>query len=134
MLNSTTTQKRVFIVGECVLFDDGITQLLEHKTNSLVSRAVYSDENAIKSNQSDAVLICESGSVDTSHILNLISSHGMATLLLIMIIRLRNNVIDIYARPIFVEGRVSGSPQRIVARTGDDLVNALKRNLNVNAE
>ena len=134
MLNSTTTQKRVFIVGECVLFDDGITQLLEHKTNSLVSRAVYSDENAIKSNQSDAVLICESGSVDISHILNLISSHGMATLLLIMIIRLRNNVIDIYVRPIFVEGRVSGSPQRIVARTGDDLVNALKRNLSVNAE
>ena len=134
MLNSTTTQKRVFIVGEGALLDDGITQLLEHKTNSLVSRAVYSDENAIKSNQSDAILICESGSVDTSHILNFISSPGMATLLLIMIIRLRNNVIDIYARPIFVEGRVSGSPQRIVARTGDDLVNALKRNLSVNAE
>ena len=134
MLNSTTTQKRVFIVGECVLFDDGITQLLEHKTNSLVSRAVYSDENAIKSNQSDAVLICESGSVDTSHILNLISLHGMVPLLLIMIIRLRNNVIDIYPRPTFVAGKVAGSPQRIVARTGDDLVNALKRNLSVNAE
>lgn len=134
MLNSTTTQKRVLIVGEGALLDYGITQLLEHNTNSLVSRAVHSDENAIKSNESDAVLICESDSVDTSHILNLISSPGMAALLLIMIIRLRNNVIDIYARPTFVAGRVSGSPQRIVARTGDDLVNTLKRNLSVKAE
>ena len=129
MLNSSSTQQRVFIVGEGALLDDGITQLLEHKTNSLVSRAVHSDENAIKSNESDAVLICESDSVDTSHILNLISSPGMAALLLIMIIRLRNNVIDIYPRPTFVAGKVAGRPQRIVARTGEDLVNALKLNL-----
>ena len=134
MLNSSPTQNRVFIVGECVLFDDGITQLLEHKTNSLVSRAIYSDENAIKSNQSDVILICESGSMDTTHILDLIFSQSMATILLIMIIRIRNNVIDVYARPVFVAGKMSTYPQRIVARTGDDLLNALRQNSSVNAE
>ena len=133
MLNSSPTQNRVFIVGECVLFDDGITQLLEHNTNSLVSRAIYSDENAIKSNQSDVILICESGSMDTTHILDLIFSQSMATILLILIIRLRNNVIDVYARPAFVAGRMSDSPQRIVARTGDDLLNVLWQNSNVTA-
>lgn len=134
MSNSNLTQQRVFVVGDGSVFDDGVTQMLTHRTNSLVSRAIYSDEIAIKSNQSDVILICESGSVDTSHILNLISLHQMASLLLIMIVRLRNNVIDVYARPTLVAGKVSGSPQRIVARTGDDLVNALKRNLNVDED
>ncbi len=127
MLNSNGTHQRVFVVGDGSVFDDGVTQMLTNKTNSLVSRAVYSDETAIKSNQSDVILICESGSVDTSHILNLLSLHQMATILLIMIIRLRNNVIDVYDRPNFVEGRMSGNPQRIVARTADDLVNALRQ-------
>ena len=134
MLTSNFTQQSVFIVGEGSLLDDGITQLLTTKTNSLVSRAVYSDEFAIKSNQSDVILICESGSMDTTHILDLIFSQSMATRLLIMIIRLRNNVIDVYARPIFVAGKMSNYPQRIVARTGDDLLNALRQNSSVNAE
>ena len=125
MLNSNITQQHVFVVGDGSVFDDGVTQILTGKTNSLVSRANHFDEIAIKSNNSDVILICESGSVDTSRILNLISLHQMATILLIMIIRLRNNVIDVYARPTFVAGKVSGSPQRIVARSGDDLVNAL---------
>ena len=134
MLTSNFTQQSVFIVGEGSLLDDGITQLVATKTNSLVSRAVYSDEFAIKSNQSGVILICESGSMDTTHVLDLIFSQSMATILLILIIRLRNNVIDIYARPAFVAGRMSNSPQRIVARTGDDLLNAMRQNSSVNTE
>ena len=134
MLNSNFTQQSVFVVGESSLLDDGITQLLTTRTNSLVSRAVYSDELAIKSNQSDVILICESGSMDTTHVLDLIFSHPVTAILLIMIIRLRNNVIDVYARPAFVAGRISNSPQRIVARTGDDLLNALRQNSSVNEE
>lgn len=72
MLTSNFTQQSVFVVGESSLLDDGITQLLTTRTNSLVSRAVYSDELAIKSNQSDVILICESGFMDTTHVLDLI--------------------------------------------------------------
>lgn len=133
MLTSNFTQQSVFIVGEGSLLDDGVTQLLTTKTNSLVSRAIHSDEFSIKSNQSNVILICESGSMDVTHILDLIFSHPMTTILLIMIIRLRNNVIDVYARPAFVAGRMSDSPQRIVARTGDDLLNVLWQNSNVTA-
>ncbi len=43
MLHSNFTQQHVFIVGEGSLFDDGITQLLAHGTNLVVSRAIYSD-------------------------------------------------------------------------------------------
>lgn len=134
MLNSNFTQQHVFIVGEGTLFDDGITHLLTTKTNSLVSRAVYSDEFAIKSDQSDVILICESFSMDVAHILDLIFSRPMIPILLIMIIRLRNNVIDIYSRPAFVAGKISNSPQQIVARTAEDLLNALRQSSSVNAE
>ena len=77
MLTSNFTQQSVFIVGEGSLLDDGVTQLLTTKTNSLVSRAIHSDEFSIKSNQSNVILICESGSMDVTHILDLIFSHPM---------------------------------------------------------
>lgn len=127
MPKSNLAQKSVFIVGDGSLLNDGVMELLAHRTDLLISRAIYSDESAIKSNQSNVILVCESGSVDTDRMLNLISSHLMVTVLLILVIRLRNNAIDIYEKPSFVAGRVSSSPQQIVARSGDDLVNALMK-------
>jgi hypothetical protein len=128
MLQSNLAQQSVFIIGDGSLLNDGVMELLAHRPDLLISRAIYSDASAIKSNQSDVILVCESGSVDTDLMLNLISSHLVVTVLLILVIRLRNNAIDIYEKPSFVAGSMSGSPQRIVATTGDDLVNVLMKN------
>jgi hypothetical protein len=46
MLQSNFVQQRVFIVGDGSLFDEGITHLLTHETNFLVSHATYSDDLA----------------------------------------------------------------------------------------
>ncbi len=128
MSQSKLTQQRVFIVGNGSLFDDGVTRLLAHKTNLSVSRVTYFNDLAFlddfKSDLPDVILICESGSLEAAHIFDLVSSHSTVTGFRIVVIRLHNNVIDIYARPAFVAGELSGKPRRITARTSDELVSA----------
>ena len=135
MLQSNFTQERVFIVGDGSLFDEGITHLLTHGTNLLVSHATYSDDlaflNIIESDRPDVILVNESGSLGTKRILDLVLPHPIVMGLRIVVVRLRNNEIDVYAGPIFVAGKMSYRPRRIIVKTGDDLLNAVRRKHNV---
>jgi hypothetical protein len=134
LLQSNITQQHVTIVGDGSLFDQAITQLLTRRADLLVSRSVYSDElaflNIIRQGRPDVILVNESGSLDAVRILDLVSSHPMVMGLCIVIVRLCNNVIDVYERPIFVVEKISCSSRRIIVRTGDDLLNALRRKQN----
>jgi hypothetical protein len=134
MLQSNITQQRIFLVGEGLLFDEIVTQLLTFGTDLLVSRAIYSDNlaflNIIEGNRPDAMLICDSGALDPARILALVSSHPLTTGLRTVVARLDNNVLDVYARPICVEGKMYSRPRQIIARTGNDLINILRRKYN----
>lgn len=127
MLNSNFTH-RVMIVGGGSLFDDGIAKMLTERSDLLLSRAIYSGDfsflDNIKSDQPDVILVCESGSLEAARIFDQVSSHPMLAGLCIIIIKLRNNVIDVYPRAAFVAGKISSKPRKINARTSDDLVSA----------
>ena len=134
MLNSNFTQQHVFIVGEDSLFDEGITHLLAQQTDLLVSRGKFSDErvflDTVKQELPDVILICESGSLDAARILDLVLSQAMLMRLLlvvIVVIRLHNNVIDVYERPKIVAGKINFKPRRILAETENDLLNIVSR-------
>lgn len=131
MSDSNFTQQHVIIVGEDSLFDEGVTNLLAQRTDLLLSHANFSNEraflNTIKQELPDVILVCESGSLDAARILALISSQAMLIRLLVVVIRLNNNVIDVYERPGIVAGKTHFKPQRIIAETEDDLLNAVRR-------
>ena len=127
MLHSNINQ-RVMILGDGSLFDDGVAKMLTHRTDLLLSRAIYSNDRAsldnINSDEPDVILVCESGSLQAARVFDLVSSHLIVTGLRMVVIRLRNNVIDVYPRPTFIAGKISGKPRRITARTSNDLVSA----------
>lgn len=131
MLQSNVTQQRISVVGEGSLFDEGVAHLLTHKTDLLVSRAIYSDDLAfleiIKRDRPDVMLVCESGLLDTVRILILVLSPPIVMRLRIVIVQLASNVIDVYARPIVVAGKMSRKTRRIIVKTEDDLLNAVRR-------
>lgn len=123
------TQPRVFIVGDGFLLDQGVTHMLTHETDLLISHALYSDDfaflNVNTQDQPDMILVNESGLLNVEHILEFISSHPIVKGLLIIVVRLWNSVIDVYESPIFVAGKVSWSSRRITANTINDLLNVV---------
>lgn len=123
------TQPRVFIIGDGFLLDQGVTQMLTHETDLLISHALYSDDfaflNVNKQDQPDVILVNESGLLNVEHILEFISSHPIVKGLLIIVVRLWNSVVDIYERPIFIAGKVSWISRRISANTINDLINVV---------
>jgi len=131
VLPSKTSQEHVFLVGEGLLFDESIVELLTLETNLLVSRAIYSDNLAflkiIERDRPDAILICDSGALDPAHILALFSSHPLMMGLRAVVARLDNNVIDLYAKPICVAGKLHSRPRRIIVKSSHDLINILRR-------
>ena len=133
MLDSNFTQQRVFIVGDDSLFDEGVTDMLAQRTDFLVSHVTFSDDFAfmdtVRQDLPDVMLICESDSLDPVRILDLVSSHTIAMGLLVVVIRLYNNVVDIYERPIIVGGKMYFTSQQIIATTGNDLLNTIKEKI-----
>ena len=134
MLNSESSPNSVCIVGDGSLFHEVIEQLVTERTNLLVSSAIYSDDLAflkpIASRPLDVILVCELGSLNSKHILNSVLASIPVTGLRIVIVRLDAPVIDVYARPTLVEGKLSGRPRRINAKSGNDLIDAIWRKRN----
>ena len=132
MLQSNSTQKRVFIVGNDSLFDEGVMQLLTQQTNFLVSRAKFSDDDTaflktIKRDCPDVVLVCESDSLDVARILDLLSLHLTMLILFVIVIRLYNTAIDVYEKPNIIAGKMNYLSQQIMVTTIDDLLNVIRR-------
>ena len=128
MLQTDLIQQRVTIVGQGLLLDDGVEHLLKlHRPNLIVSHVIYSSKltyliYAVP--QPDVILIVESSDMDTVHILDLLSSWPFVTKLRIIVIRLRNNIIDVYEEVKLVAGRISCDLRKITARNADDLLSA----------
>ena len=85
------TQPRVFIVGDGFLLDQGVTHMLTHETDLLISHALYSDDfaflNVNTQDQPDMILVNESGLLNVEHILEFISSHPIVKGLLIIVVQ-----------------------------------------------
>ena len=131
MLDSISIQQRIFIVGDGSLFDEGLTELVSYGTTLRVSHVVYSNEiaflNMIKRDQPDMVLLCESSALDTEQILESISINVLMIGLCIFVVHLGNNTIDAYERLDAIAETQSFQRRTIVAKTGNDLINILKR-------
>ena len=139
MLESNFNQKQILIVGDGSIFDEGVTRLLTQATNLLVSHPIYSDDlaflNIIKmDNRPDVILVCEFSSLDTAHILNSVSSHPTVMGLPFVVVRNSDTVIDVYARPIIVAGKMSSKPRQIIVTKVDDLLNVVRRKYHVQRE
>jgi len=121
MLHLNLPSRRVFIVGDNTLFEEGITKLLAYGTDLSVTGKKYTDDpaflDAIAQNQPDVILLNESTAFDSAHILELLLSTPLLTALYIIIIRLSNNTVDVYEMP-----------KRYVITTPDDLVDVVQGN------
>jgi len=131
MLNTKINQQRVFVVGDGQLFSDCVEQIVTSEPDLVVSHAIYSNEpgfsNIIKTIQPDVILVCESGTRDIVPIRALVPPKSIAIELLIVIVRLRNNKIDIYARPILAAKKSMYRHEQIISRSLNDLVSTLRK-------
>jgi hypothetical protein len=131
-VKSNFNPKRLLIIGDGSIFDEGVTQMLQQDANMLISHPIYSDDLAFLNMfqmiaRPDFILVCEFRSLDTAYILNSISSHPTMMGLPLVVIKLSNTVIDLYARPIIVAGKISSKPRQIHVRKVDDLLNVVRR-------
>lgn len=131
-MESNFNQKRLLVIGDGSIFDEGVTQLLEQDTKMLVSHLIYSADLAFLNvfrtiPQPDFILVCEFRLLDTAHILNSVSSHPTVMGLPLVVIKLFSTAIDLYARPIIVAGKISSKPRQIHVRKVDDLLNVVRR-------
>ena len=130
MLQTDLIQQRVTIVGQGSLLDVGISHILNlHRPDFIVSQVMYSGDftfmKSVEADQPDVILICESASMDMVSVLDLISSRPIVTKLRIIVIRLRDNVIDVYEEVKLVAGRISCNLRKVTARNADDLLRAI---------
>jgi hypothetical protein len=98
-------------------------------TNMSVAYVNFANEslllNYIVHYKPGTVLLTESGSFDSAHVLELLSQHPSAMGSSIVIIRLCNNVIDIYEKPDLAKGMMFRQVRQINARNKDDLLSAM---------
>ena len=103
MDQSPLSNRHVFIVGEDVLFDEGIAHLLMTRTEIRISREKYKDDlwlaNSVLQNHPDIILLAESDSLGSTRLLDLIFSIPLLEILWVVIVRLENNVVDVYEYP-----------------------------------
>jgi DNA-binding NarL/FixJ family response regulator len=103
MFYSSLSARRVFIVGNDSLFEEGITKLLAYGTDLSVSGMKYTDDqsllNAVAQHRPDVIVVNESMPFDAAHILGLIFSAPTITALYVIIIRLGSNMVDVHEMP-----------------------------------
>ena len=103
MDQSPLSNRHVFIVGEDVLFDEGIAHLLTTRTEMRISREKYKDDswlvNSVLQNHPDIVLLAESDALGSTRLLDLIFSIPLLENLWVVIVRLENNVVNVYEYP-----------------------------------
>jgi DNA-binding NarL/FixJ family response regulator len=118
MSYSTIPSRRVSIVGDNSLFEEGIAQLLAFGADLAVSNTKYTDDpaflDAIAQIRPDVILLNESTICDSAHILELLFSIQSFTALSVIMVRLDNNVVDVYD--------VFEMPKQVTVTNRDELV------------
>ena len=131
MLVSSSIPQRIFIVGHGSLFDEGVTNLLTQDTSLKVSHIVYSDavsfSNMIQRDRPDVLLVCKSDLPDKDQILDSVITDSLMIGLCIFVVHLDDSAIDIYERPGTIADPLPYRRRTIIAKSGKQLINILKR-------
>ena len=131
MLELKSAQRRIFMVGDGSLFDDGLAKMVRFSTNLRVSHIVYSNElvllNLIEHEQPNMILLSESGGLDIEQILEAITVNTLIIGLCIFVVHLGNFTMDAYERPDTAVERVPFQRRTITIRARNDLINILTR-------
>jgi DNA-binding NarL/FixJ family response regulator len=98
----TDSDQRVLIFGDSI-FEEGIANLLSDEADLQVSSAKYKDDRAflaeIAEQRPDVLVLNESTPQNTVRILKLLFSIPELTGLRVVIVRLSDNMIDVYEMP-----------------------------------
>lgn len=127
---SNLSSRRVFIVGDNSLFEEGIAQLLAFGTDLSVSNTKYTDDPAfldtIAQNQPDVILLNESTSQNTAAILKLLFSIPSLVGLRVIIVRLSDNIVDVYEMPKQAVARNETERQQFNITNPDELMSVVR--------
>ena len=108
-----------------------MTKLLTQDTSLRVSHIVYSDavafSNMIQRDRPDVLLVCESDLLDTDQILDSVITDSLMIGLCIFVMHLSDSTIDVYERPGTITDLLPYRRRSIIAKTGKQLINILKR-------
>lgn len=125
MPHSNFSTQRVLIFGASI-FEEGIARLLTSGTDLQVSCAKYTNELAfldeVAQNRPDVVLLNESTLLNKAHIFKLLFSIPSLAGLRVIITRLSNNKIDVYAMPNQVVARNGYERHQFIVTKQDELV------------
>jgi len=126
MLQTHPLNQRVFIVGNSSLFEEGITSLLTLEIGLQVSSIKYTNDHAlldhIAQHRPQVIILNESSLVDPMYILELIFSSISLAGLCIIIMRLTDNMVDVYNMSQKTNARKLCKREQVILSKGDDLV------------
>lgn len=125
MMPPNLLPQRILILGESI-FEEGIANLLKVGIDLKISCARYTDELAflyeIAHNRPDAILFSETAALNPPYILKLLYSIPSQAGLRVIIIRLSNNLIDVYAIPKRVVARKVYERKQFIVTKQEELV------------
>ncbi|MEK6751934.1 MAG: hypothetical protein AABZ00_06690 [Chloroflexota bacterium] len=125
MPHSDLSTQRILIFGASI-FEEGVAYLLTIGTDLQVAYAKYTDELAflddIVQNRPNVILLNESTLLDLARILNMLFSIPSLAGLRVIIIRLSDNMIDVYEMPKQAVARNEYERQQFIVTKPDELV------------
>lgn len=131
MLQSTFSPQRVYVLGNGSLLDEGVTQVLSSKTQFMISGRKYKDDKTFLKDMElarpDIILVNETDSYDSLHILKLLSSVPSFIGVRVIFLRLYNNIVEVYDRR-FEQDSVYDRQHIAVTSVSNDLVNIILSN------
>ena len=129
MSHSDFSTQRVLIFGESIL-EEGIANLLGNGDDMQVSSAKYTTELAfldeIAQKQPDVIMLNESTPLNTTRILKLLFSIPSLARLRVIVIRLSDNMIDVYEMPKHFEAGKEIEREQFNITKPDELVTAVR--------
>ena len=133
MLNTNLQSQRVSIVGNSSLFEEGLSHLLTFETNLQVSDSEYFDDISflkdISHKKPDVILLNESSRLNLARMLDLLFSIPSLSGRRVIIVRLTNNVIDVYDFPYRTHLRRFHKQRQFIVTKPEDLIAAVQNNL-----
>ena len=125
MPHSNLSKQRILILG-VTIFEEGVARLLTIGTDLQVSCVKYTDDLAlldnIEQNRPDVILLNESTPLNLAHIFKLLLSIPSLVGLRVIIMRLSDNLIDVYAIPAQIVARSACQRQQFNVTERDELV------------
>lgn len=125
MMPPNLLPQRILILGESI-FEEGIAHMLKVGIDLQVSCARYTDEISffydIAYNRPDAILFSETAALNPPDTLKLLYSIPLRNGLRVIIIRLSNNLIDVYTIPKQVVARKIYERKQFIVTKQEELV------------